>query len=376
MPGRTDSQRGRPVGLDRAHHLEPGRRLRRRLQQRHLAQPGRPGRRQPPVHGRHRAVPGELHGGDRRPGRDAGRARRRGHLGRGGGRLGAGRRRHHGRQRGHLRPTPSTSRSTWHDGQPITLADAFYSIAQGFDLAYDPDKARVEVALAATSRPVPRDDQGLPPQRRRHGRRCTSTTGTSTRTRSPAYASPTSFAMPWEVLAAMDDLVFDQRRAAYRDTAASRQNVPWLSLVHDAATRGWWTARCAQLAAQEDDPRGLLPGGRPVAGHRGRGGRALPGGPGLVRRSTATRHQQRPVPPGRATTRRRSSRSWTRSATRAIRSRPPTSSWASRPRCPSTPPDVDPRRHRARTHRSRSPSRDPGTLALHYLLIDPATGRW
>ena len=35
-----------------------------------------------------------------------------------------------------------------------------------------------------------------------------------------AYASPTSFSMPWEVLAAMDDLVFEQRRAAYSDTAA------------------------------------------------------------------------------------------------------------------------------------------------------------
>ena len=37
--------------------------------------------------------------------------------------------------------------------------------------------------------------------------------------------------MPWELLAAMDDLVFAQRRAAYTDTAAARQNVPWLSLV-------------------------------------------------------------------------------------------------------------------------------------------------
>ncbi len=43
--------------------------------------------------------------------------------------------------------------SNWHDGQPITLADAVYSIAQGFDLAYDPDKAKIEIALAATSRP-------------------------------------------------------------------------------------------------------------------------------------------------------------------------------------------------------------------------------
>ncbi len=37
--------------------------------------------------------------------------------------------------------------------------------------------------------------------------------------------------MPWELKAAMDDLVFEQRRAAYSDTAASRFSVPWLSLV-------------------------------------------------------------------------------------------------------------------------------------------------
>ena len=46
-----------------------------------------------------------------------------------------------------------------------------------------------------------------------------------------AYASPVSFDMPWEVKAAMDDLVFGQRRAAYSDTAAARYGVPWLSLV-------------------------------------------------------------------------------------------------------------------------------------------------
>ena len=41
----------------------------------------------------------------------------------------------------------------WHHGQQITLADAIYGIAQAFELAYDPDKARTEVALAITSRP-------------------------------------------------------------------------------------------------------------------------------------------------------------------------------------------------------------------------------
>ncbi len=120
--------------------------------------------------------------------------------------------------------------STWHDGQPITLADAFYPIAQGFDLAYDPDKSRVEVALAATSRPYLETIKGY-----RINDDDTVTVYVDywhfDENMIAEYASPTSFAMPWEVLAAMDDLVFEQRRAAYSDTAASRQDVPWLSLV-------------------------------------------------------------------------------------------------------------------------------------------------
>ena len=120
--------------------------------------------------------------------------------------------------------------STWHTGQPITLADAFYGIAQGFDLAYDPDKSRVEVSLAATSRPYLETIKGY---------RINEDDTLSVyvdywhfdQNEIAGYASPTSFTMPWELLAAMDDLVFEQRRAAYSDTAASRQNVPWLSLV-------------------------------------------------------------------------------------------------------------------------------------------------
>lgn len=120
--------------------------------------------------------------------------------------------------------------SHWHDGQPITMADAVYSIAQGFDIAYDPDKAQVEVALAATSRPYLDTFKGF---------RLTDDDRLEVyvdywhfdQDQIAAYASPTSLSMPWEILAAMDDLVFDQRRAAYSDTAAARYDVPWLSLV-------------------------------------------------------------------------------------------------------------------------------------------------
>ena len=120
--------------------------------------------------------------------------------------------------------------SNWHHGQPITLADAVYSIAQGFDLAYDEDKSRVEVALAATSRPYLETIKGM---------RILDDDRVEVyvdfwhfdEDEIAAYASPTSFSMPWEVLAAMDDVVFEQHRAAYSDTAHSRDNVPWLSLV-------------------------------------------------------------------------------------------------------------------------------------------------
>lgn len=127
-------------------------------------------------------------------------------------------------------------RSKWHDGQPITMADVIYSIAQSFDLAYNPEKAKVEIALAATSRPLLETFKGFrvvdanklevyvdywhfdPPQ-------------------IAAYASPSGVGTPWEILAAMDDLVFKQRKAAYSDTAAARYDVPWLSLVMDKDAR-------------------------------------------------------------------------------------------------------------------------------------------
>jgi peptide/nickel transport system substrate-binding protein len=110
------------------------------------------------------------------------------------------------------------------------MADAIYSIAADFDRAYDPEKAKIETALAATARPVLETFKGY---------RLTDDDRLEVfvdywhfdSDHIAAYASPASFDMPWEVKAAMDDLVFEQRRAAYSDTAASRYSVPWLSLV-------------------------------------------------------------------------------------------------------------------------------------------------
>jgi peptide/nickel transport system substrate-binding protein len=144
--------------------------------------------------------------------------------------------------------------SHWHDGQPITIADAVYSIAQGFDLAYDPNKAQVEVAIAATSRPYLETFQGF---------RVTDDDKIEVyvdywhfdQDQIAAYASPTSLSMPWEVLAAMDDLVFDQRHAAYSDTGAGRYDVPWLNLV---LTRD---ARLVDRTLRQFAQQGAIPAG-------------------------------------------------------------------------------------------------------------------
>ena len=124
----------------------------------------------------------------------------------------------------------------WHHGQPIEMADVIYSIAQTFDLAYDSDKTRIEVAISVTARPFLETFKAF---------RILDENRLEVfvdywhfeEDLIAAYASPAGLSMPWELLAAMDDLVFNQRRAAYSATAASRFNVPWLSLVMERDAR-------------------------------------------------------------------------------------------------------------------------------------------
>lgn len=126
--------------------------------------------------------------------------------------------------------------SEWHHGQPITPADLLYSLSQSFEIAYDPDKLQIETALGVTSRPYLETFKGfrLMPDN-------TFEVYVSYWHFEPSYiasyGSPAGFGTPWELLAAMDDLVFNQRRAAYSDTAAARFNVPWLSLVQENDAR-------------------------------------------------------------------------------------------------------------------------------------------
>jgi len=126
----------------------------------------------------------------------------------------------------------------WHHGQPITWADVLYPIYQSFDIAYNERKSRIETAVAVTSRPYLETLKGL-----------RIVDGTKLEVYVDywhfepevvaEYALPTSVSMPWEVLLAMDTLVFEKRQAAYSDTAAARFNPEfgWLNLVKERPAR-------------------------------------------------------------------------------------------------------------------------------------------
>ena len=144
--------------------------------------------------------------------------------------------------------------STWHHGEPITMADVVYSIAQGFELAYDANKARIETAIGVTSRPFLETFLGF--RALDENRLAVYVDYWHFEDNLIAsYASPAGLTMPWEILASLDDLVFEQRRAAYSDTAASRYNVPWISLVMDR------DARLVQRTLKTFRSRGVIPSG-------------------------------------------------------------------------------------------------------------------
>jgi peptide/nickel transport system substrate-binding protein len=126
--------------------------------------------------------------------------------------------------------------SNWHHNQRITMADFFYSIYQMFDLTYNPNKSKVEFSIATVNRPYLDTFRGF---------RILNDTSVEVYVDFwhfvpdyiAEYASLTNLSMPWEVLSAMDNLVFEQRRLAYSDTAAARFGVDWLSLVEGTHAR-------------------------------------------------------------------------------------------------------------------------------------------
>ncbi|MEN8613682.1 ABC transporter substrate-binding protein [Dehalogenimonas sp. THU2] len=122
--------------------------------------------------------------------------------------------------------------SKWHNGQQIEMADLVYAIYQSFDMVYNKNKSAIEFAAATTSKPVLDTFKGF---------RIIDANKIEVYVDYwhfvpdyiASYAVPASLSMPWEMLAAMDNLVFEKRQGAYSDTAAARFNVDWLSLVNN-----------------------------------------------------------------------------------------------------------------------------------------------
>ncbi|MDP6102454.1 MAG: ABC transporter substrate-binding protein [Dehalococcoidia bacterium] len=126
--------------------------------------------------------------------------------------------------------------SKWHHDQPITMADVLYPISQLFDMVYNEEKANIEISISTTSRPLTDTFKGF---------RITEDNKLEVYVDFwhfvddyiAQYASISGVTMPWEVMAAMDDLVFQQRTATYSDTAAARFSLDPISLVLDRFAR-------------------------------------------------------------------------------------------------------------------------------------------
>ena len=126
--------------------------------------------------------------------------------------------------------------STWHHGEPITMADVIYPIAQQFDIVYGEEKSNIEFSISTTSKPYTDTFRGF---------RIVDDSKLEVYVDFwhfmdeyiAQYANTSGVSMPWEILAAMDSLVFQQRTAAYSDTAAARFNVDPISLVLDKFAR-------------------------------------------------------------------------------------------------------------------------------------------
>ena len=127
-------------------------------------------------------------------------------------------------------------KSQWHHGQSINMYDVLYPMAQLFDMVYNDSKNKIEFSIGTTSKPFTDTFRGF---------RITPDNKLEVYVDFwhfsddyiAQYANISGITMPWEVLAAMDTMVFEKRTATYSDTAASRFNLDPISLVLDKFSR-------------------------------------------------------------------------------------------------------------------------------------------
>jgi peptide/nickel transport system substrate-binding protein len=120
--------------------------------------------------------------------------------------------------------------SVWHNERPIQMADVLYNLSASFDRVYDPEKQRIEFVLAAVQRPLLDVFRGF---RVLDDNRIEAYVDYwhFDEAYIASYADVVSLALPWEIMAASDELVYGRRQAAYSQASSARYSVPWLSLA-------------------------------------------------------------------------------------------------------------------------------------------------
>lgn len=115
----------------------------------------------------------------------------------------------------------------WHHNQTITWADVLYNIYQTWEIAYDEDKSAIESGISATQKESLESFKGF------------RIVGNDLEVYvdywhfSDDYIA--DFAVigghyPWEVLAAMDKVVFEDKALMYSRSASESFGVPWMSV--------------------------------------------------------------------------------------------------------------------------------------------------
>lgn len=121
----------------------------------------------------------------------------------------------------------------WHHHQNITWADVLYSISQSWEIAFDQDKAAIESVVSSSLREELMPIKGF------------RIVGQDLEVYLDywhfdddyiAKSAAVDVYCPWEVLAAMDSVVFDQKALMYSDLASEKNGVPCMSVdLHDHA---------------------------------------------------------------------------------------------------------------------------------------------
>ncbi|MDJ0273384.1 MAG: ABC transporter substrate-binding protein [Aigarchaeota archaeon] len=125
--------------------------------------------------------------------------------------------------------------SKWHHGIQISLADLLYNLANIWDIAEDPEKSQLESAVASANKPffeILRGIRILPDNRVEVYIDYWHFNPNYIASQANVWvASAPCMTVPWEISAAMNKLVFEDRAYAYSDSASRARGVPWLSLV-------------------------------------------------------------------------------------------------------------------------------------------------